>query len=186
MKTRFLIAAVFAITIHAFFFINNFNFLSQDANIFPATNVMQMTLVSPKQKSAESQTKKQDIKTVKITNKNNLIENQSDKEKLDTANSDHLESISVIHKAKPLNLANKPPAYPRIARLRGYQGTVVLKVLVNQKGTVSELKILQTSGYWILDKSAITAVKDWVFEPGTDGSRNMDMWIEQPIRFQLQ
>ncbi|MBW1984873.1 MAG: energy transducer TonB, partial [Deltaproteobacteria bacterium] len=66
------------------------------------------------------------------------------------------------------------------------QGTVVLRVLVTTNGMVSKLNILKSSGYWILDKSALTAVKDWMFEPGTDGSKKVDMWVEQPIRFQLK
>jgi TonB family protein len=184
MKIRIFIAAIFALTTHGILLGTDFRFLSKDLNVFPATNVIQMTLVSPNEKYSDSQTKKPDIK-IKNT-RNTGIQTQPDKENKDPKNSDHLESISVIHKAKPLRLDNKPPAYPRIARLRGYQGTVILNVLVNRNGTVSELKIVQSSGYWILDKSALTAVRDWMFEPGSDGSNNVDMWVEQPVRFQLK
>ena len=186
MKIRILIAAIFALTIHGILLSTDFRFLSKDLNVFPVTNVIQMTLVSPNEKYSDSQTKKPDIKIKDTRNKYTGIQTQSDKENKDTKNSDHLESISVIHKAKPLKLDNKPPAYPRIARLRGYQGTVILKILVNRNGTVSELKIVQSSGYWILDKSALTAVRDWMFEPGSVGSNNVDMWVEQPVRFQLK
>ena len=186
MKIRILISAIFAFAIHGILFSTDFNFLSQDIKMSPTTNVMQMSFASPRKKPAESKIEKTNLKTIKRKRQKVSVHTQSVKEINESKHSEAIESVSVVHKAKPLDLSNKPPSYPRIAQIRGYQGIVVLRVLVNTKGTVSKLNILKSSGYWILDKSALTTVKDWKFEPGKDGSRKVDMWVEQPIRFQLK
>ncbi|MBW2180649.1 MAG: energy transducer TonB [Deltaproteobacteria bacterium] len=186
MKIRILISAIFAFAIHGILFSTDFKFLSQDIKMSPKTNVMQMSFASPREKPAESKTEKTNLKTKEIKHKKVSIYTQPDKDTKGFKNSITRESITVFHKAKPLDISNKPPSYPRIAQIRGYQGTVMLRVLVTTNGMVSKLNILKSSGYWILDKSALTAVKDWMFEPGTDGSKKVDMWVEQPIRFQLK
>jgi protein TonB len=186
MKYRIIIAAICAVSVHIALFSVNVGFLPHDTRIFPATNVMHMTFSSPKKETSESKTKKTRLKK-KETKKQALFpEKASDKKTKDSKESDTLESISVFHEAKPLSIANTPPQYPRIAQLRSYQGTVVLRVLVNANGTVSKINVLKSSGYWILDKAALNAVKDWRFQPGTDGTKKIDMWVKQPIRFELK
>jgi len=186
MKPRIIIAAVLALLIHGVLLNAKFLPLSQTVNMFPSTNIMQMTFSSPNKIPNESKIKKTDLKSNKKKNKNVSFQNRSDKENENFKNTDSYESISVVHKARPLDISNKPPSYPRVAQIRGYQGTVVLRVLVNTNGTVSKLNILKSSGYWMLDNAALTAIKDWVFEPGYEGKKKVDMWVEQPIRFQLK
>jgi len=186
MNLRILLAFIITLTIHGILFFTNFKFLRQDAAIFPTTNVIQMNLASTKKESAESHIKKRDTNSKELKNKNALIQPHSDTDNNDPKNSDERESITVIHKAMPLNFSNKAPEYPRVARLRGYQGMVILNVLVNRNGTVSEIKINQSSGYWLLDKAALIAVKYWKFEPGANETGPVEMWVEQPIRFQLK
>ena len=92
----------------------------------------------------------------------------------------------VVREARPMYRMNPPPNYPKLARKRGYEGTVVLKVLVNRKGKVKDLYASTSSGYAILDKAAIASVKDWIFEPGKRGDEEVKMWVQIPIRFQLK
>lgn len=96
-----------------------------------------------------------------------------------------LSPLESIHEAKPAYRSNPSPKYPRIARIRGFQGNVLLDVLVNADGTVDDIKIFKSSGYPILDRSAESTVKQWLFEPGRIGKRNVDMWVRVPIRFEL-
>ena len=95
-------------------------------------------------------------------------------------------SIQDIREATPVYRENPRPRYPRIARRRGYQGTVILEVLVNQKGRVGKMGIFRSSGYSVLDKAAMTSVRTWVFEPGMRGDKKVEMWVKVPIRFQLE
>jgi len=94
--------------------------------------------------------------------------------------------LQMIHEARPLYRSNPSPKYPKLARIRGYQGNVLLDVLVNKDGKVNDLKIFRSSGYPLLDRAASSSVKHWLFEPGMIGEENVDMWVRVPIRFELK
>ncbi len=80
---------------------------------------------------------------------------------------------------------NMPPVYPAIARRRGYEGVVMLSAEVLIDGTVGKLKIKKSSGYDILDRSALETVRKWKFEPGRKMGYPVVMNVEVPVRFVL-
>ena len=86
----------------------------------------------------------------------------------------------------PVYKENPVPEYPKIAEDRGYEGTVVLKVFVNRKGKVVDLKLSKSSGYSILDQAAMKSVKSWLFKPGKRGDEEVEMWIDVPVLFELK
>ncbi len=88
--------------------------------------------------------------------------------------------------AVPLYKINPPPRYPESARRRGVQGTVVLSVHVDARGRASNLWLFTSSGHRSLDNAALQAVKDWIFEPGTQGGLPVAMWVKVPVRFELK
>ena len=87
--------------------------------------------------------------------------------------------------AYPLYKENAPPAYPEIARARGYEGIVLVSAEILPDGRVGEIKIRKSSGYAILDQSAIQAVKPWRFEPARKSGNPFTAWVELPIKFIL-
>lgn len=93
---------------------------------------------------------------------------------------------SVLEAALPEYSKNPPISYPKRARRKGYEGTVVLEVLVNRNGKVDDLRILASSGYEILDRSAVKSVKTWSFRPAKKGNGAVDMWVQVPVRFKLE
>jgi len=95
-------------------------------------------------------------------------------------------SAHVVREAIPLYRINPPPQYPALAISRGYQGTVLLEVLVDKNGRVGDLQVFKSSGYPVLDKKALAAVKNWLFEPGMKKNKTVEMWVRVPIRFQLK
>jgi protein TonB len=97
-----------------------------------------------------------------------------------------LSGKQIIREARPLYRSNPPPKYPAVARRRGFQGNVVLEVLVGPVGNVIELHVLSSSGYPILDRAAKSSVKNWTFEPGMRGQEKVEMWVRVPIRFELK
>ncbi len=103
-----------------------------------------------------------------------------------TAPDNNINKTVFVKTAIPLYKLNPRPAYPRLARKRGYQGTVVLDVLVDKNGRVSDLKLATSSNYPVLDKKAMASVKKWLFEPGKKGNNKVDMWVKVPIRFDLK
>ncbi|MBA4368685.1 MAG: hypothetical protein C0403_13725 [Desulfobacterium sp.] len=108
-----------------------------------------------------------------------------------TESSDHspdkgISTTNTLHEAIPAYKDNPTPIYPIIARRKGYQGTVVLEVLVDQNGKVKDLRVYQSSGYPSLDDAASTSVFQWTFLPGMKENKPVEMWVKLPVRFQLQ
>jgi len=87
--------------------------------------------------------------------------------------------------AVPRYHENPHPAYPRLARLRGHEGVVLLAVEVLPDGKVGRLQIKSSSGYNLLDQSALDSIKKWSFEPGRKMGVPIAMWVDVPIRFRL-
>jgi len=54
----------------------------------------------------------------------------------------------------------KNVSYPDTARRKGWQGKVLLSFIITANGSVRALKILQSSGFNVLDKTAIETVRD--------------------------
>jgi protein TonB len=113
----------------------------------------------------------------------NILENKGIEEKTRITS---IQPAQALREARPMYRTNPSPRYPRLARKRGYEGTVVLKVLVDSNGRVKDLHVFKSGGYAILDKAAVTSVKDWLFEPGMRGDEKVEMWVKIPIRFQLK
>jgi len=80
---------------------------------------------------------------------------------------------------------NPKPDYPRIAKRHGYEGLVVLNVFVMESGNVGKIEIRKSSGYDVLDSSALDAVRKWTFIPGKENGRPVSSWVVVPIRFDL-
>jgi protein TonB len=88
--------------------------------------------------------------------------------------------------ARPSYGDNPKPIYPQEARERGYEGEVVLRVEVLANGRVGQIEIKKSSSYEVLDRSALTAVKQWKFIPAKKGDVAIALWVNIPIKFQLQ
>jgi TonB family protein len=88
--------------------------------------------------------------------------------------------------AWPRYTENPKPAYPEEAREKGHQGEVVLRVEVLINGQVGQIEIKKSSGYELLDHSALTTVKQWRFIPAKKGEASIPLWVNIPIKFQLQ
>jgi len=88
--------------------------------------------------------------------------------------------------ATPRYRDNSHPAYPHLAQARGYEGTVLLSVEVLSDGRVGRTRVKSSSGYTLLDQSALNTMKQWSFEPGKKKGLPVAMWVDIPIRFALQ
>lgn len=88
--------------------------------------------------------------------------------------------------ARPRYDRNPKPLYPRLARRRGYEGLVVLRVEILPDGRVGEVRVERSSGHHILDKSALKTVKKWKFIPARRGDDPIRIWAEVPIKFDLE
>ncbi|MEM8589738.1 MAG: TonB family protein [Pseudomonadota bacterium] len=82
-------------------------------------------------------------------------------------------------------LANPGPEYPRSARRRGDEGTVVLRVTVSATGLPQQIQIRSSSGFQTLDQAAIEAVEGWRFIAARRGDIAVAATIDVPIAFRL-
>ncbi|MBL1263897.1 energy transducer TonB [Methylomicrobium sp. RS1] len=80
---------------------------------------------------------------------------------------------------------NPKPEYPRLARNRGWQGQVLLKVQVSAEGLSDTVDVYRSSGHDILDEAAAIAVKKWKFIPAMLGSTPVASAVIVPIIFTL-
>lgn len=75
------------------------------------------------------------------------------------------------------------PKYPSLAEMAHIQGEVLLRVMIDERGRVSEAK--GVSGHPMLLEAAIPAVKAWQFEPFTEDGKNMAVRALVKIAFDL-
>jgi len=83
-------------------------------------------------------------------------------------------------------LNNPRPSYPLAARRMGYQGKVILNVEVLADGRAGEVKLHTSSGYEILDESALRTVRTWSFSPARRFGQPVAQWFLVPIKFSLK
>jgi TonB family protein len=87
--------------------------------------------------------------------------------------------------ASPLYRENTPPVYPALAKLRGYEGVVLVNAEILPDGRVGSMAVSKSSGYTILDNSAMEAVKLWKFEPAKNAGKPFAVRVKLPIKFVL-
>jgi periplasmic protein TonB len=84
------------------------------------------------------------------------------------------------------NYLNNPILYPRKSQELSEQGTTMLRAHVTPDGTVSDVEMINSSGYERLDKAAIESVKKWKFVPGKQGGTPVAAWVRVPVAFSLK
>lgn len=95
------------------------------------------------------------------------------------------EATPSLTKAYPLYRDNPPPQYPESARRRGFEGIVLVHAEVLADGSVGKTLIRKSSGYAILDQTALNAVRNWKFEPAKKSGIPYKTWAELPIKFMI-
>jgi protein TonB len=76
------------------------------------------------------------------------------------------------------------PEYSEEARKAKFQGTVVLFVVVDEKGNPRELKVIRPLGLG-LDQKAIEAVEKWRFSPGKKDGKPVPVQATIEVNFRL-
>jgi len=90
----------------------------------------------------------------------------------------------VVVEREPELIAMQAPAYPEIARDAGIEGTVLVRVLVDPRGSVRDALILQ--GVRGLEEAALAAATTAVFRPALQQDRPVAVWVVVPIEFRLR
>lgn len=79
-----------------------------------------------------------------------------------------------------------PIRYPRWAVREGWKGTLIVAVEIFITGDVGRWKVMQSTGYPLLDGAATQAVRGWHFHPATKQGKRVVSCIQIPIDFVLE
>jgi TonB family protein len=77
-----------------------------------------------------------------------------------------------------------PPIYPDIARKASVEGTVILKVWIDEKGEVARTVVTRSIPF--MEDEAVRAVEQWRFKPAMANGKPIGVWIEVPVAFRLE
>lgn len=88
--------------------------------------------------------------------------------------------VSLAYRSSPLR-------FPTQALRTHMQGTVLLRVLVDENGKPLDVVIEQSSGHALLDKSAREQVlSSWLFQPAMIDGHAVKAWARVPVNFVMQ
>ncbi|EON90022.1 TonB [Plesiomonas shigelloides 302-73] len=77
------------------------------------------------------------------------------------------------------------PEYPKASRMRRQEGIVLLEVKLGTQGEQLQVVLLKSSGFPLLDRSALKAVKGWQFLPQEINGQGVSHVVRIPVRFEL-
>ena len=86
---------------------------------------------------------------------------------------------------KPKVLHAVKPVHPEEAIRDSLEGKVFLKFIVNVDGSVSDVKVLRTTGSKVFQKAAIDAISQFRFKPAEHNGKPVAVWMTQPVTFRL-
>jgi TonB family C-terminal domain len=89
------------------------------------------------------------------------------------------------HFFKPVNIY-QVKSYPQEARRKGWEGVVKVEATIGNNGRVEKINLIQSSGYKVLDDSALKAVRKWRYRPATQDGKPVECILQIPIRFKLE
>lgn len=84
----------------------------------------------------------------------------------------------------PLLLYKVAPDYSEQARLARYNGTVLLRLIIDEKGDPRDIRVLRSLGLG-LDEKAIEAVRRWRFRPGLKDGKAVAVDANIEVDFRL-
>ncbi len=84
----------------------------------------------------------------------------------------------------PRLISSVPPEYPSLARARRLTGDVLLDVLIDDAGKVSDMKVL--SGPVLLRDAAMDALRQWRYEPARLNGQPTPIHMQVTIKFRAQ
>lgn len=87
---------------------------------------------------------------------------------------------------QPRLLKKVEPVYPRLAKLAGVEGLVVLSLLVDEAGNAVEAKVVKSLGNTGCDEAAVAAALQWKFAPALRQGKPVSVRITAPILFTLR
>lgn len=77
------------------------------------------------------------------------------------------------------------PVYPQMSKRMGEQGRVMLRILVNERGTPDQVQVHSSSGSPRLDEAGRQAALRAQFKPHMEDGRAVAVYVIVPVNFQI-
>ena len=86
---------------------------------------------------------------------------------------------------RPAIIHQVQPRYTELARQSGTQGTVIVEAIIDEKGYVTNVRVLRGLPMG-LDKAAVEAIQQWRFKPATLADRPVKVYYTLTVNFTIQ
>lgn len=93
-----------------------------------------------------------------------------------------IREINLLETPKSVRQIN--PVYPEECEIQEIEGVVVLQVSIDSLGTVVDAKVIKKA-HPLLDEAALTALKEWTFEPVILGKKAVPVTFNVTVNFRL-
>ena len=87
--------------------------------------------------------------------------------------------------AKPVPERRVAAQYPPRARAQGVTGYVLMSLLIDERGQVERVKILEAEPAGVFEDAAREAIQGWTFQPARYKGEAVKTWAKQRIHFKL-
>lgn len=95
-------------------------------------------------------------------------------------------ALTRLHGAqRPQVIKHVDPVYPAAAQEKKIAGSVVLEVVIDEKGMVLKSRIIKSPSL-LLNEAALTAVRQWVYEPYDENGKAKSVVFMVTVTFTLQ
>jgi periplasmic protein TonB len=85
---------------------------------------------------------------------------------------------------RPVLRSGSAPRYTPVALRARIEGTVLLKAVIDERGRIAEVRILNGLSLG-LDQAAVDTVREWIFEPAKLGGRPVKVYYTLTVQFRL-
>jgi TonB family protein len=118
--------------------------------------------------------------------KGNTLAKEVDSTRLEDSDADSLPTPTeeYLVSEMPSVLSEVRPVYPKEARDKQLEGTVALDVLIDEKGLVRQVNVIE--GLNIFRQAAMNAMKSYKFRPAKVDGKSVAVRIRYSINFQLE
>jgi TonB family protein len=97
------------------------------------------------------------------------------------------QEVPKTNQTMPRVVREVKPDYTSEAKQQGIQGVVQLSVVVNDDGTVGEVKVTKSlDEKYGLDEQAVIAMRKWLFKPGTKDGKPVAVRVDVEMSFKLR
>jgi len=90
-----------------------------------------------------------------------------------------------LHQGSPVILQQVQPEYPDVARRAEAEGTVVVRVRIDERGLVTEAEVWRSEVIGVLEDAALRAAREWRFRPARQNGRPVATWATLAFAFRI-